>query len=213
MDVHTYRYHVDTQSKLIEALNLTGVTLVGQDWGGLIGLRVVAENEERFARVAISNTALPDAEPGSDIGPGFRAWKARNQAMVDAGDIPVGQMVSNSISDPSTREAYDAPFPDPIYKAGPLIMPQRVPVTPDMPGAVENAAAWAVFEQWQKPFLTSFSDGDPITRGNERQFQARIPGAHNQNHTIIEGAGHFIQEPKGEEWARLIIDFLRANPQ
>jgi len=213
MDVHTYQFHVDTQTALIEALGLTDVTFVGQDWGGLIGLRVVAENEDRFSRVAIANTGLPDPEvveiPEDSA---FMNWKRRNQAMIEAGDIPTGIMVSNSVQDPSVRIAYDAPFPDPSYKAGPLIMPQRVPVTGADPGATENAAAWEIFRQWEKPFLTSFSDGDPITGDWKARFLEDVPGTRNQQHTTIQGAGHFLQEQKGEEWARLIIEFMRANP-
>ena len=213
MDVHTYQFHVDTQTALVEALELTDVTFVGQDWGGLIGLRVVAENEERFARVAIANTGLPDprveAIPDDSA---FMNWKRRNLGMIEAGDIPTGQMLANNVRDPSVRVAYDAPFPDPSYKAGPLIMPQRVPVTPEYPGTAENAAAWEVFKRWEKPFLTSFSDGDPITAPWKARFLDEVPGTENQPHSTIEGAGHFLQEQKGEEWARLIVEFIRANP-
>lgn len=213
MEVHSYAFHVETQSRLLEALDLENITFVGQDWGGLIGLRVVAENEARFARVAIANTGLP--APTGDEPPmteAFMAWKAANQRMIDRGDMEVGRMVAGNVGDPALVAAYDAPFPDASYKAGPLIMPQLVPITADYPGAAENRAAWEVFSRWDKPFLTSFSDGDPITRGGERVFQRRIPGAAEQNHSIIEGAGHFLQEQKGEEWAQLIVEFIEANP-
>ena len=209
MDVHTYQFHVDTQRALVEALNLTNVTFVGQDWGGLIGLRVVAENEERFARVAIANTGLPVEIPE---GSAFMKWKRQNQRMVNAGDIPTGNLVANVSGDPSLKEAYDAPFPAPSYKAGPLIMPQRVPVARDYPGAAANAAAWETFKRWEKPFLTSFSDGDPITADWEARFLKEIPGTRNQPHTTIQGAGHFLQEQKGEEWADAIVEFMRENP-
>jgi haloalkane dehalogenase len=213
MDTHTYQFHVDTQAALVEALDLTGVTFIGQDWGGLIGLRVVAENEERFSRVAIANTGLPN--PQTDKAPegAFGNWKRMNQRMVEAGDIPTGAMIANSVGDPSLKEAYDAPFPDPSYKAGPLIMPQRVPLVRTDAGAVENSAAWEVFRRWEKPFLTSFSDGDPITRGGYIFFQRQIPGAQGQPHTTINDAGHFLQEQKGEEWAETVVEFMRANPQ
>ncbi|MBT8146894.1 MAG: alpha/beta fold hydrolase, partial [Gammaproteobacteria bacterium] len=149
MDVHSYQFHVDTQTALVEALDLTDVTFVGQDWGGLIGLRVVAENELRFARVAIANTGLPDPQVEEIAeGSAFMNWKRRNQRMIDTGDIPAGAMISNNVGDPSVRVAYDAPFPDPSYKAGPLIMPQRVPVDSSYAGAAENAAAWEVFKRW-----------------------------------------------------------------
>ena len=143
MDVHTYQFHVDTQTALVEALDLTDTTFVGQDWGGIIGLRIVAENEDRFSRVAIANTGLPD--PSVEAIPedsSFMRWKRLNQGMIDRGDISTGTMIARNSRDPSVKLAYDAPFPDRTYKAGPLIMPQRVPVTVDYPGAAENAAAW-----------------------------------------------------------------------
>ncbi len=213
MDTHTYLFHVDAIAELLDQLNLQDATLFAQDWGGLIGLRVVAENEERFARVVISNTGLP-APTGSESGssPAFQNWKAMNQRMIDNGDIPVGTMVSTSANDPSVKDAYDAPFPDPSYKAGPLIMPQRVPQSIDYPGAVANAAAWEVFRKWEKPFLTAFSDSDPITAGGHVIFQNEIPGAQGQNHTTIEGASHFLQEQKGEELAEVIVKFMQDNP-
>lgn len=213
MDTHTYLFHVDAMTELVDQLDLTDVTFFGQDWGGLIGLRVVAENEERFARVVVGNTGLsaPTARELPNSG-AFMQWKAMNQGMIDRGDIPTGTMVANSVGDPSLQAAYDAPFPDPSYKAGALIMPQRVPVTVEYPGAIANAAAWEVFRQWQKPFLTAFSDSDPITAGGHAVFQREIPGAQGQNHVTIEGAGHFLQEQKGEELARVIADFMRDNP-
>ena len=212
MDIHTYQFHVDTQTALIQALDLTDATFIGQDWGGLIGLRVVAENEERFSRVAIANTGLPDPQTDQVPGGAFVNWKNLNQRMIDAGDIPTGSMVASTAGDPSLKEAYDAPFPDPSYKAGPLIMPQRVPIVRSDAGAAENSAAWEVFRRWEKPFLTSFSDGDPITRGGFIPFQRQIPGAQGQPHTTIEGAGHFLQEQKGEEWAEIVVEFMRSNP-
>ncbi len=132
--------------------------------------------------------------------------------MIDNGDIPTGTMISQNVRDPSVKDAYDAPFPDPSYKAGPLIMPQRVPVTVDYPGVVANYAAWDVFRRWEKPFLTAFSDSDPVTAGGYRIFQESIPGAQNQNHVTIEGAGHFLQEQKGVELAQVIVNFIVSNP-
>ena len=135
-----------------------------------------------------------------------------NQCMIDRGDIPTGNMVSGNVGDPSIKAAYDAPFPDPSYKAGALIMPQRVPVTPDDPSRAAQEAAWDVFHKWEKPFLTAFSDGDPVTRGRDKKFQDEVPGATGQAHTIIKGAGHFLQEAKGPELARVIANFMAANP-
>jgi haloalkane dehalogenase len=216
MDVHTYKFHVDTITELVKALNLRDATFFGQDWGSLIGLRVVAENEARFARVVIANAGLPVGRlAGPEAipeGHPFMQWRRMNQAMIDRGDIPTGAMVSRVVGDPSIAAAYDAPFPDPSYKAGPLIMPQRVPVFTNDPANEANRKAWEVFRRWEKPFLTAFSDGDPITRGGEVVFQRSVPGAKNQPHTTIKGAGHFLQEQAGEELARVIVKFIADNP-
>ena len=233
MEVHTYKFHVDAITEWVKALNLRKTTFFGQDWGSLIGLRVVAENEERFARVIISNgglpigtankpEALPKETTAEDTGRdvvffvsednAFMQWKRINQSFIDQGDIPVGTLVSRNVGDPSIAVAYDAPFPDPSFKAGPLIMPQRVPVFADDPANEANRKAWEVFERWEKPFLTAFSDGDPITRGGDRIFLARIPGTKGQPHTTIKDAGHFLQEEKGEELARVIVDFIKRTP-
>lgn len=210
MAVHTYAFHVDVMTQLVVALDLRDTTFFGQDWGGLIGLRVVAENQERFARVVISNTGLPIGDVV--LSEAFMNWKRMNQAMIDRGDIPTGMLLAQSTGDPSVREAYDAPFPDPSYKAGPLIMPQRVPVTSDDPARQANIAAWQVFSEWQKPFLTAFGDSDPVTGGGDLIFQQRVPGAAGQPHTTVVGAGHFIQETHGEELARILADFIVATP-
>jgi len=212
MDTHTYKFHVDAMTAFVEKLDLNDVTYFGQDWGGLIGLRVVAENPSRFARVVIANTGLPIGTEGMNESAAFMTWKKMNQGMIDRGDMPVGQMVAGSVGDPSIKAAYDAPFPEPKYKAGPLIMPQRVPVTPDNPAREAQEAAWEVFRKWEKPLLTAFRDGDPITRGGDQRFQAAVPGAKGQKHTTIEGAGHFLQEPKGPELARVIVQFMKDNP-
>ncbi len=215
-EVHTYKFHVDVITEWVKVLNLRRTTFFGQDWGSLIGLRVVAENEERFARVVVSNGGLPiGAADGPEALPQDRAfiqWKRMSQSLIDQGDIPVGTLVSRSVGDPSIAVAYDAPFPDPSFKAGPLIMPQRVPVFADDPANEANRKAWEVFERWEKPFLTAFSDGDPVTKGGDRMFLARIPGTTGQPHTAIKGAGHFLQEDKGEELARVIVDFIKQAP-
>lgn len=216
MDVHTYKFHVDAIADLVKALELHEATFFGQDWGGLIGLRVVAENPERFARIVISNTGLPVGRAAGvetlPEGNAFIRWKRTNQAMIDRGDIPTGTIVSRNVGDPSIAAAYDAPFPDPSYKAGPLIMPQRVPVFADDPANEANRKAWEVFRRWEKPFLTAFSDGDPITRGGDVVFQRSVPGAKEQAHTTIQRAGHFVQEHAGQELAGVVIKFIADNP-
>ncbi len=212
MDTHTFKFHVDAMATLVKELGLNDITFFGQDWGGLIGLRVVAENESRFARVVIANTGLPIGTEGMGDSAAFMRWKKMNQGMIDRGDIPTGSMVSGQAQNPALKAAYDAPFPDPSYKAGALIMPQRVPVNPDDPAREAQEAAWEVFHNWKKPFLTAFSDGDPISRGGEKKFQDEVPGAKGQAHTTIKGAGHFLQEAKGPELAEVIANFMAANP-
>jgi haloalkane dehalogenase len=208
--VHTYKFHVDEIAGLVSALDLKGCTFFGQDWGGLIGLRVVAENEGRFARVVISNTGLPTGE--EQITPAFMVWKKMASQMLESGDIPVGTLVATSARAPSLKDAYDAPFPDKHYKAGPLMMPQLVPVTPNDPAKDANKKAWQVLHEWRKPFLTAFGDHDPITGGGDKRFQKEVPGAQGQPHAIIKGAGHFIQETHGPELAKVIIDLIVKTP-
>ncbi len=216
MATHTYAFHVDAITRFVKQLELQNMTLFGQDWGGLIGLRVLAENEALFARVVVGNSGLPIGRaPSLEALPkdsAFVRWKLQNQAMIDRGDIPTGQLVARAVGDPSTVAAYDAPFPDPSYKAGALIMPQRVPMFQDDPANEANRKAWEVLRKFEKPFLTTFSDGDPVTRGGEVPFQNSIPGAKGQKHTTIMGAGHFLQEQKGPELAKVIAQFIRANP-
>ena len=209
-DTHTYAFHVAAITSLIEDLDLRNITLVGQDWGSLIGLRVAAENPDRFARILLANGGLPTGEGGP--GPGFQNWLANVKRMNEVGDMAVGTIVGR-IHGPEIIAAYDAPFPDARYKAGPLVMPLLVPISPDQPGAAENRAAWEDFRNWRKPFLTAFSDGDPVTVGGDRVFRERVPGAQGQNHTTIENAGHFLQEEKGEELAAVLIQFIEDNPK
>lgn len=209
MEAHTYAFHVRAIGRLVEQLDLQGASFFGQDWGGLIGLRVVAEDPERFARVMISNTGLPTGdEPMTDA---FMNWKRMNRAMIERGDMPVGAALARSTGDPAVAVAYDAPFPDSSHKAGPLILPQLVPTSPDDPAAEANRRAWQMFGSWEKPFLTAYGDQNPVTRGAERAFQDRVPGAERLDHPIIEGASHFIQESHGEELARLLVEFVRRN--
>ncbi len=207
---HTYKFHVDAVAALVEALDLKNCTLFGQDWGGLIGLRVATEHEARFARIVTSNTGLPTGE--QPITPAFMLWKRTSQMMLDRGDMPIGSLVAGSAKSPELQQAYDAPFPDKRFKAGPLMLPQLVPTTPEDPACAANKRAWEVLRKWQKPFLTAYGDQDPITRGAAELFQREVPGCQNQPHTTIKGAGHFIQETHGEELARVIIAFIAQSP-
>lgn len=208
---YSYQRHVDwMRGLLLDELGLDEITLFGQDWGGLIGLRPVAEHPDRFARVVAANTWLPTGDEGTNEA--FARWRAFSQEVPEfpAGRILQGATVTNL--PPEVIAAYEAPFPDERYKAGARIFPMLVPVTPDDPAAPANRAAWEVLSRWEKPFLTLFGDSDPITAGLDRRFQQRIPGAQGQPHRTIEHAGHFLQEDKGEEIAGLVNEFIARSP-
>ncbi|MBI1339358.1 alpha/beta fold hydrolase [bacterium] len=208
---HTYEFHVEAIKQLVRELDLKDITLVCQDWGSLIGLRVAAEMPDRFSRIVLANGGLPTGEGAAQPQSAFMQWRNSVVEMQKAGDMPIMQ-VMNGIAGQNIGAAYAAPYPDKTYKAGPLAMPLLVPITPDDPASAANKRAWEVLSKWEKPFLTAFSDGDPITRGGDRIFQERVPGAKGQKHTTIVGAGHFLQEQKGEELAQVVIDFIKANP-
>ena len=207
---YTFARHVEwTRALLFDHLDLSRVTLVCQDWGGLIGLRLVGEHPERFARVVAANTFLPtgDSHPGD----AFLGWLKFSQ---EVETFPTGAIVNGGcVSDlgPDVIAAYDAPFPDQTYAEGARQFPTLVPISPDDPAATANRAAWEVLGAFEKPFLTAFSDGDPITAGSDRHLQERIPGAKGQPHTTIAGGGHFLQEDKGPELARVVVDFVRTT--
>ena len=205
---YSYERHVAWMRDWLIALDLTGITLFCQDWGGLIGLRLVAAFPERFARLVIANTGLPIGAGASE---GFNAWLAFSQ---NVPQFPVGFIVNTgTVRDltPAEIAAYDAPFPDESYKEGARQFPTLVPVTPEHASVAENKAAWAVLETFDKPVLTAFGDKDAVTRGGEKAFIDRIPGARGQPHVILEGAGHFLQEDKPEELCALIDSFISAD--
>ena len=207
---YTYQRHVDWMASWLGAVDLRDTTLVGQDWGGLIGLRLVAEHPDRFARVVAANTFLPtgDRHPGE----AFLAWQRFSQ---ETPNFPVGTIVNGGcVSDltPDVVTGYDAPFPDESYKEGARQFPMLVPTSPDDPAAGPNREAWDVLRRWTRPFLCAFSDQDPITRGADRVLRAEIPGCADQPHTVIDGAGHFLQEDRGEDLARVVVDFVSAAP-
>jgi haloalkane dehalogenase len=203
---YSYQFHVDVLLEFIERLDLNDITLVCQDWGGLLGLRIVAENPERFARIVASNTGLPTGD--QPMTEAFMRWQHYSQTVPDfhAGGIVKGACQTRL--SPEVIAAYDAPFPDDRFKAGARAFPTLVPTRPDDPASEPNRRAWEMLRKWEKPFLTAFSDGDPVTRGGERVFQKLIPGAQGQPHATIAGAGHFLQEDKGEELAALVVDFI-----
>jgi len=207
---YTYQRHVDWMQNWLDRVNLKGITLFGQDWGGLIGLRLVANDPDRFARVVVANTGLPTGDhPITDA---FLNWR---KFSTETPEFPVGFIVSSGCKTSLPAEviaAYDAPFPDESYKEGARIFPSLVPITPDDPAAPHNRKAWEALQKFGKPFLTAFSDEDPITRGGDKVFQKLVPGAKGQPHTIVQGGGHFLQEDRGEELARVITEFIARTP-
>lgn len=208
---YTYARHVAwMRAALFDALDLRRVTLVGQDWGSLVGLRLVGEHPDRFARVLIANGGLPTGD--QPISEAFLAWQRFAR---ESPTFPIGGIVDRGcVADlsPEVVAAYDAPFPDDTYTAGARAFPALVPTRPDDPAASANRAAWQTLSAFDRPFLTAFSDGDPITRGGDAVFRKLVPGAAGQPHTTITGAGHFLQEDKGEELADLVARFVAATP-
>jgi haloalkane dehalogenase len=207
---YTFARHVEwMREALFEHLKLTDVTLFAQDWGSLIGLRLVGEHPERFARVAIGNGGLPtgDERPNE----AFRAWQEYSQTVPD---LHVGGIVSggcvNRLS-PEVVAAYDAPFPDDTFKEGARQFPLLVPTSPEDPAHDANVAAWEVLARFEKPFLCCFSDSDPITKGADRKFLSTVPGTKGQAHVTIEGGGHFLQEEKGPELASVLNAFIASS--
>ncbi|HWJ98221.1 MAG TPA: haloalkane dehalogenase [Acidimicrobiales bacterium] len=209
-DDHTYARHVEwMRQALFDRLDLTGITFFGQDWGGLIGLRLVAEHPERYARVAVGNTGLSTGD--RPLGEAFLAWQrfARTTEV-----FPVGAIVDGGCTSalaPEVIAGYDAPFPDDAFLAGPRVLPSLVPTTPDDPASAANRAAWEALGRFDQPFLCTFSDADPITKGGERPFLKLVPGTAGQAHTTIEGGGHFLQEDRGPELAAVLIGFIAST--
>lgn len=227
---YSYQFQVDLISELVRGLDLQDITFFGQDWGGLIGLRVVADDPKRFARIAIGNSGLP-AEKGikgriaytlfklqvarlkrlseeeliKDIT--FLKWVAYTQKVED---LPIGEILQKGTVtelSPEVIKAYEAPFPDATYKTGAKIMPKLVASQ-----LIENQRAWdEVFSKWKKPFLLTFSDSDPITEGGDKIFLEKIPGTKKQKHVTIKKAGHFLQEDKGEQLAGILVKFIKQK--
>jgi haloalkane dehalogenase len=220
---YTFKRHVDWLHALVTALDLRDVTLVAQDWGGPLGLSVLARDQDRFARVVAANTILHTCDPTLE---GQLTWAHHGvgedrmmlqETLLDyvafyqrAPDI-VPSFFLDAVAGPLPADvlaAYDAPFPDKSYKAGLRQLIALIPLTRNDPGAAIGRATMAVLEQWEKPFLTAYSDDDPATRGWDRVFQQRVPGARGQNHVTVTGAGHFVQEQRGEELGRIVADFV-----
>ncbi|TGL69602.1 haloalkane dehalogenase [Leptospira kmetyi] len=206
----SYQAQVDWLREFVENLDLKNVTLFCQDWGGLLGLRVAAEHSERFSRIVAANTFLPtgDIPPKED----FLKWRHFSQ---NVKRLAIGSIVKNGCVSELTKEivaAYDSPYPNETYKAAAKKFPALVPISPDDPASEPNRKAWEILKTWKKPFLTAFSDQDPITKGGDIFFRRLIPGAKGQKHVTIANGGHFLQEDKGEELAEVVIQFIKANP-
>ena len=207
---HSYARHVEwVRALAFDRLDLHGVTLVGQDWGGLIGLRLVAEHPDRFARVVAANTGLPTGdEPMPEVWWQFRSVVER------AATLDVSRLVQagcQTVLPPPVRAAYAAPFPDERYLAGPRAMPTIVPTAPDDPATEANRAAWKRLRTWDRPFLVAFSDRDPITGSMAAVLKREIPGAAGCEHPVITGAGHFLQEDAGDRLGEVIAEFVRPR--
>lgn len=207
MSEYSYQRHMEWLQQFIDTLRLDRITLVCQDWGSLLGLRLAAENEARFRAIVIGNGMLPTGD--QKVPAAFHLWK--NFARFSPW-FPISRIVDagtfKSLSR-DERRAYDAPFPSTRFKAGARAFPRLVPVRPDDPASDANRKAWEVLKHWKKPFLTTFSNGDPITRGGDRYLQERIPGAANQPHITLKG-GHFLQEDAGAEFAHAINKLLKT---
>ena len=207
---YTFQRYVVWMQAWLEQMDIKQITFFGQDWGGLIGLRLVAANPDCFARVVVGNTGLPTGD-----GPASEAFLNWRKLSIEAPEFDIGAIIAMGCRTKLPSEvvaAYNAPFPDDTYKEGARIFPSLVPITPDDPASGANREAWKVLSNFNKPFLTAFSDEDPITKGGDRVFQEFVPGTNGQPHTTIKGGGHFLQEDRGEDLARVIVDFIKKTP-
>lgn len=202
-DGYTYEKYVEWMSDWLLALDIHNITLFGQDWGGLIGLRLVTAYPERFSKIIAANTFLPTGD--YDPGEAFLKWKEYSQTVED---FHVGGIIKGGTVREITQEiidAYNAPFPDDIYKEAARQFPTLVPVTPDDPSSQINRDAWKKLKEWDKPFLCAFSDSDPVMAGVDKTFIKLVPGTKDMPHTTIEKAGHFLQEDNPEDCVKAIL--------
>ncbi len=209
-DAYTFALHYDALTAFVKQLDLQRVTLVCQDWGGLLGLPVAMEMPERFARLVVMNTGLPVS--GKPLTPGFMAWRAFAER---AEDMDIGRVLQGAtVTDltPDVLAAYNAPFPDIRYKGGALQFPLLVPISEDADALPHMRKAAERLKSWRKPALAMFSDKDPVTAGGDKYFRDLIPTARQEPEITIHDAGHFLQEDKGEEIAGHIVEFIKRRP-
>jgi haloalkane dehalogenase len=208
---HTYARHVEwIRAAVVDGLGLSGATLLCQDWGGLIGLRVVTETPEIASRIVVANTGLPTGDQAMP-----EVWWMFRRAVEAAEVLDIGRFVASGCSRglaEADRVAYDAPFPDEAAKVGPRVMPGLIPTTPDDPGSEANRTAWQRLTEWRRPFLVAFSDGDPITGAMAGIFRAAVPSAANEPAVVVADAGHFLQEDAGVELANVVAEFVARHP-
>lgn len=206
---YSYQTHMDWMQEFLETLDLRDITLVCQDWGSLIGLRLAAENADRFARIVVGNGMLVTGH--QKMPKVFKIWKAFARW---SPWFPISKIIDSgtfkTLSE-DERRAYDAPFPSSRFKAGTRAFPRLVPASPQDPASEACVAAWKVLEAWEKPFLTTFSNGDPITRGADKYMRERIPGSQGLNHVTLKG-GHFLQEDAGPEFASAVNALIAETP-
>lgn len=202
---YSYAGQVAWMREWIEALDLRGITLGCQDWGSLIGLRLVAEMPDRFAAVVLSNGGLPAGQPAPRA---FALWRAFARY---SPVFPIGGIVRRGTRRELSLEevaAYDAPFPTRASKAATRAYPPLVPFAGNA-AVPDQLKAWEELERWEKPFLCCFSNRDPITRGGDALFIGRVPGTAGQKHRTLKG-GHFIQEDDPDGFVAAICDAAAA---
>ncbi len=209
-EAYTYDMHHDALLSFIEQLDLRRITLVCQDWGGLLGLPIATEMPERFSRLVIMNTGLPVS--GKPLGPAFMAWREFSNRSDDLDIARVLQGATVSELSDDVLAAYAAPFPDKTYKVGAIVFPLLVPISEDAPELPHMRKAAKALKSWNKPALVMFSDKDPVTGGGDKFFRELIPTAKNEPEITIHDGAHFLQEDKGEEIAAHVVEFLKRRP-